>query len=480
MITKIWHFIFLFNIGLLGSAEVHKPNILFIFADDQCYETIQSFGLTDIETPNLDRLVNSGTSFTRAYNMGSWSGAVCVASRHMLNTGRFIWEAEKASQKAEQERESGRFWSEYMKKAGYRTYMTGKWHVRAMAEKCFDVVRNVRGGMPNQTPEGYNRPLSNQPDPWSPYDPKFGGFWKGGKHWSEVVADDALFFLADAKKYQKKKPFFAYVAFNAPHDPRQAPESFINKYPLDRIKVPKSFLPEYPYKNEIKCPHSLRDEKLAPMPRSKHSIKVNRQEYYAIITHMDQQIGKILDGLKESGMEKETYVFFSADHGLGVGHHGLLGKQNLYEHSTRVPFIIVGPDIPKKKKVSAPIYLQDIMPSSLALANVKKPKHVQFQNIMSLARGKESKSPYKEIYGAYLDAQRSITVGNEKLLVYPNVPIVRVYDIFQDPLETKDIAETKRGKSIVSKLFPRLLKLQKEMGDSLDLRKSFPKLLSKK
>ena len=136
--------------------------------------------------------------------------------------------------------------------------------------------------------------------------------------------------------------------------------------------------------------------------------------------------------------------------------------------------------IPKKKKVAAPIYLQDIMPSSLALANVKKPKHVQFQNIMSLARGKESKSPYKEIYGAYLDAQRSITVGNEKLLVYPNVPIVRVYDIFQDPLETKDIAETKRGKSIVSKLFPRLLKLQKEMGDSLDLRKSFPKLLSKK
>ena len=83
------------------------------------------------------------------------------------------------------------------------------------------------------------------------------------------------------------------------------------------------------------------------MPRTKHSIKVNRQEYYAIITHMDEQIGRILDGLKSSGMEKNTYIFFSADHGLGVGHHGLLGKQNLYEHSTRVPFIVSGPGVQK-------------------------------------------------------------------------------------------------------------------------------------
>ena len=79
---------------------------------------------------------------------------------------------------------------------------------------------------------------------------------------------------------------------------------------------------------------------------------------------MDEQIGRILDGLETSGMDKNTYIFFSADHGLGVGHHGLLGKQNLYEHSTRVPFIISGPGIPKKKRISTPVYLQDIMPST--------------------------------------------------------------------------------------------------------------------
>ena len=118
-----------------------------------------------------------------------------------------------------------------------------------------------------------------------------------------------MFFLEEARKHQKEAPFFAYVAFNAPHDPRQAPKEFIDRYPLKRIQIPKSFLPEYPYKDEIKCPHKLRDERLAPMPRTKHSIKVNRQEYYAIITHMDEQIGRILDGLKSSGMEKNTYIF---------------------------------------------------------------------------------------------------------------------------------------------------------------------------
>ena len=459
-----------------SKADSEKPNIVFIFADDQCFSTINALGASGIETPNLDALAKQGTTFSHAYNMGSWSGAVCVASRHMLNTGRFLWEAEKASKVAEEERIAGRWWSEYMKKAGYKTYMTGKWHVRANAEKCFDVVSNVRGGMPNQTPEGYNRPLAGKPDPWSPYDPKFEGFWKGGKHWSEVIAEDTLSFFDQAKEHQDEKPFFAYIAFNAPHDPRQAPKEFIDRYPLKRIQIPKSFLPEYPYKDEIKCPHKLRDEKLAPMPRTKHSIKVNRQEYYAIITHMDEQIGRILDGLKSSGMEKNTYIFFTADHGLGVGHHGLLGKQNLYEHSTRVPFIVSGPGVPQNKKIQSPIYLQDIMPSTLAIAGVQKPDHVDFKNIMPLVSDKNALPPYDEIYGAYLDAQRSITVGNEKLLVYPNVPTVRVYNISKDPFEMNDIAKTKQGKAIASKLFPRLLNLQNKMADNLDLKKSFPEL----
>ena len=459
------------------SVYAKQPNVLFIFADDQCFETVGGLGLTDIETPYLDRLMKSGTTFTRAYNMGSWSPAVCVASRHMLNTGRFLWHAQQASNKAEAEREAGRFWSENMKKAGYDTYFTGKWHVQASADKCFNVARNVRGGMPRQTSAGYNRPLPGKPDPWSPSDPKFGGFWAGGKHWSEVVADDGIDFLDSAKK--SEKPFFAYLAFNAVHDPRQSPKDFIEKYPLDRIKVPQNFLPMYPYKDKIGCRHGLRDEKLGPMPRTEHAVKVHRQEYYAIVTHMDVQIGRILDGLKKSGMADDTYIFFSADHGLGVGHHGLFGKQNLYEHSTRVPFIVSGPDVPKGKRVAAPVYLQDVMASSLEIAGVDKPEHVQFHSVLPLARGETKKSNYDAIYGAYLSIQRSVTVKDKKLLLYPKVPVARLYDIGADPMEMKDLAEDEANKPIMQKLFARLLKLQEETGDKLDLKKPFPELAKK-
>ena len=463
--------------SVLSVHAKKKPNVLFIFADDQCFETVGGLGLTDIETPNLDRLMDAGTTFTRAYNMGSWSPAVCVASRHMLNTGRFLWHAQQASNKAEAEREAGRFWSENMKKAGYETYFTGKWHVQASADKCFNIARNVRGGMPRQTSAGYNRPLPGEPDPWSPSDPKFGGFWAGGKHWSEVVADDGIDFLDSAKR--SEKPFFAYVAFNAPHDPRQAPKEFVDKYPLTRIKVPDNFLPMYPYKDKIGCRHGLRDEKLGPMPRTEHSVKVHRQEYYAIVTHMDVQIGRILEKLEKSGMGKETYVFFSADHGLGVGHHGLFGKQNLYEHSTRVPFIVSGPDIPKGKKVATPIYLQDVMASSLEIAGVDKPEHVQFNSVLPLARGETKKSNYDAIYGAYLSVQRSVTMKDKKLLLYPKVPVARLYDVGADPMEMKDLAKDEANKPLMRKLFARLLKLQKETGDQLDLKKTFPDLANK-
>ncbi|MGI9470727.1 MAG: sulfatase-like hydrolase/transferase, partial [Rubripirellula sp.] len=112
-------------------AEDEQPNIVFIFADDQCFETIRELGNEEIETPNLDRLVRRGTTFTHAFNMGSWSGAVCVASRTMLNSGRFVWNANAIHNQSERERQQGRWWSEYMKDAGYRTYMTGKWHCKA-------------------------------------------------------------------------------------------------------------------------------------------------------------------------------------------------------------------------------------------------------------------------------------------------------------------------------------------------------------
>jgi len=456
------------------GTQNKKPNILFLFADDQSYETLGMLGLTEVKTPNLDRLAQEGAFFDRAYNMGSWSGAVCVASRHMLNTGAFIWRAQKTHKTANKEQKEGRYWAKYMKSAGYKTYFTGKWHLPAKINECFDIVQNPRGGMPKTVPSAYQRPQANGEDSWSPHDPKHGGFWEGGKHWSEVTADDAIQFIHSAKEHTE--PFFAYIAFNAPHDPRQSPKEYLDKYPLDKISVPQNFLPSYPHNQAMSCPPSLRDENLVPYPRTKEAVKVHRKEYFSIITHMDDQIGRILKALQKSGQADNTYIFFTADHGLSVGHHGLIGKQNLYEHSTKVPFMVTGPGIPKKQVTRAPIYLQDVMPTTLAIADVKIPEQVEFQNLLPLAKGRKKISKHKEIYGAYLDAQRSITLDNKKLILYPKAKAYRVYDLNQDPLEMNDLAQSSEGKKLAHLLFPQLVALQAKMEDQLDLNNSFPDL----
>ena len=227
----------------LVLAESSKPNILFILSDDQALETLSIMGELECQTPNLDKLANEGVLFTRAYNMGAWSGAVCMASRAMFNSGAFVNRANQTVRKYPQ-------WAQLMKAAGYKTYMTGKWHVpgKTFKNPPFDVTKNVRGGMPAQTEAGTNRPLDPEDYErgWKPWDEAHGGFWEGGKHWTEVTADDAIEFLNNAKEIEQ--PFFMYVGFNAPHDPRQAPKEYVDMYPIDKISLPKNLTKQTNYK----------------------------------------------------------------------------------------------------------------------------------------------------------------------------------------------------------------------------------------
>jgi choline-sulfatase len=457
-----------------APAAAGRPNILFLFADDQTFEAIRALGNNEVITPNLDRLIRGGTTFTHAYNQGSWTGAVCIASRTMLNTGLYLWHAARAYKNTDKEfRERGRMWGQLLQGAGYDTYFTGKWHVRADAEKTFNHVVHVRPGMPNQTPKGYDRPHEGRPDPWQPWDKSRGGYWKDGKHWSEVLGDDAVAFLGQAAA--KDDPFYMYLAFNAPHDPRQSPRAYVNKYPLDAIAVPGNFVPEYPHKDDIGCGKGLRDERLAPFPRTPYAVKVHRQEYYAIITHMDAQIGRILDALEKSGKAGNTIIFFTADHGLAVGHHGLMGKQNLFDHSVRVPLVVAGPGIEAGRRIDAPVYLQDIMPTTLDLAGAPVPEHVQFRSLMPLLRGQRDRS-YDAIYGAYLAVQRMVTQDGYKLLLYPKIGKALLFNLAEDPLEMHDLASAPGSQAIMQRLFATLRRLQEETGDTLDLAQAFPGL----
>ena len=458
-----------------------KPNFLFLFADDMAYNTIRTLGNTHISTPNLDKLVQTGLTFTHCFNQGSWSGAVCVVSRAMLNSGRYIYHARN-------DINSVPLWGEYLGGAGYATFLTGKWHNGdATAVKSFQQAKSIGKGM-FETRGGVGGPGYYRPAPdktsWTANDTTLLGHWTPevkdivntdtGKtvgphyvvhqHTSELYADNAIEFLTENQA--SDQPFFMYVAFNAPHDPRQAPSEFLDMYPLQEIPIPPAYLSEHPFDQGEKM--TLRDEILAPFPRTEKVVQTHIREYYAIISHMDQQIGRVLDALESSGKADNTYIIFSADHGLAVGNHGLMGKQNQYDHSIRMPLIISGPDIEAGQENNALVYLQSMFATTCNLAGIPVPEHVEFQSLLPLIRS-ESSSGETEIFGSYKDFQRMIRTPNMKLIVYPKAEKVQLFDLKQDPQELHNLAKNEAHQADIQRLFNRLVNLQKVVGDTLRL-----------
>lgn len=235
-------------------------------------------------------------------------------------------------------------------------------------------------------------------------------------------------------------------------------------------------MPEYPYMGKIGYDQQLRDERLAPYPRTEYAVKVNRQEYYAIISHMDDQIKRILGALEKSGKKGNTYIFFTADHGLACGNHGLMGKQNMYDHSIRPPLMVIGPDIPKNQKNTADVYLQDVMATSLELAGIEKPHYVEFNSFMDLIKSGSETSHYSSIYGCYTNAQRMIRKGDYKLIVYPEAETTLLFDLIEDPLEMNNLSGSEGTADIEKALFMELSSLQFVMDDTVKIKSIFPQL----
>ena len=472
-----------------GQASANQPNVVFIYADDMASWALGAAGHPIVKTPNLDRLADEGVLFTNAYNQGGWHGAICVASRAMLNTGQFLWRAKQTMDRgfpqsrvafdaAERDRYESEFWSRRMNSCGYTTYFAGKWHVDARnvdgkshdcvpVQPLFDHFGIIRpGGMPPTVESSYNRPHEGDDDAWSPFDPQYQGHWSGGQHWAEVLADSSIDMIQTASK--SDKPFFMYLAFNSPHDPRQAPKEYVDMYPQEMMDVPPDFLPDNPHRDAMQNPRDMRDERLAPYPRTEYAVRVHRREYYAIISHMDAQIGRMLDALDKSGKRQNTVIIFTADNGLALGSHGLFGKQSLYEHSVKVPLIISGPGIPKQKRIDTPVYMQDIMPTALELAGKPIPEQVDFKSLLPLIRG-ERTGQYPSIYGAYMQAQRMVRQGDFKLIVYPRSQTMLLFDLKNDPHETVNLADNPAYAAKIGELLTELRKLQNEADDPLTL-----------
>ena len=476
-----------------------RPNFLFIISDDQAPDMIGALGHPEVKTPNLDRLVEQGTAFTRCFNQGSWSGAVCVASRTMLITGQTVYRAPEntayldswAHAKDELAVEGGKavtLWPEVFREAGYDTFLTGKWHnndnaitqgfssATAIGQGFYDTYV-VKGRARKENP-GYLRPAPGR-DEWKPWDPQYHGLWTPHvrdieadgsigddyilqQHSSEVFADAAVYYLQQSRTVDD--PFFMFVSFNAPHDPRQAPKSFVDDYPADEIALPPNYLPEHPIDNGAL---DIRDEILAPFPRSEEVVRIHRAEYFAIITHMDEQIGRVLDALEASGQADNTYIVFTSDHGLAVGSHGLMGKQNPFDHSISMPFVITGPGILAGRRVDEMIYMQSVYPTTCELAGLAVPETVEFSSIKNLATGDRSEGGEEIIFGTYLTFQRLVRTDSHKLIYYPLLERYQLFDLKRDPHEITDVVDDPAYAAVRTRLSAALDRKRQELGDGL-------------
>lgn len=458
------------EIGGKAARKDNRPSFLFVICDDLMYRTIGSLNNPEVKTPNLDRLVADGCAFTHCFHQGSWSGAVCIPSRTMLVTGLSAFHAESGLDKVH-------LWGQTLGAAGYDTYICGKWHLDPTTlARSFKEMGPVAPGFLESTPvsgSAYNRPSPG--NPWDPTDPKFKGHWIHTGLWldephdrvlhsSTLFADSVIDHIAN-RAAKREAPFLIYLGLNAPHDPRQSPPAYLDLYPQASIELPPNYLPEHPFDQGDA---RVRDELLAPFPRTREAVQLHRREYYAIISHLDHEVGRILDALRASGRAENTYVIFTADHGLAVGEHGLMGKQNLYDCSVRIPLLVVGPKVAPGRKVDDLVYQHSVFPTVCEIAGIATPKTVEFPSLAPLLFG-DSTPVHEAVFCYYRDFQRSVRTTTHKLIVYPKIKRMQLFDLVADPWEMNDLSEDPAHASLRAELMAKLKKLQTELNDPLDL-----------
>ncbi|HEY3861038.1 MAG TPA: sulfatase-like hydrolase/transferase [Verrucomicrobiae bacterium] len=439
----------------LAADANHKMNVLFFFADDQRADTIAALGNPIIVTPNLDKLAHSGLAFNRAYMQGGMNGATCVPSRAMLMSGKNLFHIDEKLM-------GGETWPAAFGRAGYRTFIIGKWHNgNASLTNSFQNGEGIfLGGMgnPMQVPlwDFAGGKLSREQRSTPP------------KHACERMADAAIQFV----NAPHDRPFFCYVAFDAPHDPHIVPKDFPIRYDPDKIPLPPNFLPVHPFDNGEM---TIRDEVLLPWPRTPEAVRSMIAEYYRYISYLDAQIGRVLDALAASPYASNTLVVFSADSGVAVGSHGLIGKQNLYElDSVRVPLIICGPGIAANRRTDAMCYLFDVLPTLGKLCGVAAP--VGSEGIDLGATLRDATAPArKEMMFAYKDVQRAVLTERWKLIRYPVVDRTQLFDLRIDPEEVNNLAGQPAYTAKVGEMTALLEKEMKESGDHAPLKVANPK-----
>lgn len=419
-----------FLAAVTSPAAEKRPNILFILVDDQSPFDLKMYNpQSTLETPNLDKLAAQGMVFDGAYHMGSSSGAVCTPSRHMIMSGRTVWHlpvspwgAKTSPPQLEQNTIPAVF-----NRAGYATMRTCKQgNSYEAANKLFTVRHDAV---------------------------KRGGDAESGSQWH---AERVLDYLKEREATKDEKPFLIYYGFSHPHDTRDGRPELLAKYGAtnhtdpnttpslhtQQPPLPANYLPKHPFDNTHADVRDEVDVSGVWKHRDEASIRNEIGRQYACSENIDDQVGRVLQKLQDMGELDNTYIVYTADHGIAIGHHGLMGKQNLYQHCWRVPFIVKGPGIQAGSRVEGNIYLLDVLATLCDLASIAPPETNEGTSFKPVLQG-QKKTIRDVLYGAYSGGSkpgmRCVKQGDWKLIQYEapdrGVKETQLFNLAENPDE---------------------------------------------
>jgi arylsulfatase A-like enzyme/beta-glucanase (GH16 family) len=403
-----------FAVNAFSAREKPGPNVIVILTDDQGYADVGFNGCTDIPTPNIDRIANNGVKFTNGYV----TYAVCGPSRAGLITGRYQdrFGGSRNPLFAPRDPEQGLPLSEetmatVLVRAGYRSTILGKWHLGAHRSQWplnrgFDEFFGFLIGGHQYFPELWTLDdLSKVNGQWDGYKTKLmrnNGRVEESEYLTDALSREAVSFI---QRHADQEPFFLYLSYNAPHTPLQAPDKYLQRF------------------------IHIEDE--------------DRRTYAAMVSAVDDGVGKVLDKIEKLGIDQNTMVFFLSDNGGpeqdNASDNGPLreGKSSLYEGGVHVPFAMQWPGkIPAGMTYEKPVLSLDIMATAVAVANAEVSNPLDGVNLLPYINGEIDGTPHDYLFWRKFDQQWSVVRGAEYKLLERSGKSSEIYNLQNDLGET--------------------------------------------
>jgi arylsulfatase A-like enzyme len=479
-----------------SDATGKQPNVLFIMTDQQRWDALGCAGNPEIKTPNIDRLAKEGVQFLNAYS----ACPVCVPARSSILTGKTIINVKVLSNSDIDNDDIPAFptFDQVLSSNGYHTEYYGKWHAPYyFASKYNNVVKTTgRSKMTNvpSTVDGFRKYLEEMGYPERPansdelidkmsmrpyiplpVDGRYGvrevsevagsgagkkarnqevsqaqnfGFLQGPAN-ASLAAYEGYEALEALKRMNKDKPFSLTCSFGPPHPPFVVPRKYAEMYTAASLSVPASINDKL-----VNAPYQRSASPFDQRFRNPEMVQQMKQVYYAMVTQVDEWVGKLLDELDRKGFSENTMVIFISDHGEMMGDHGLNSKMKMYEGSAHIPMIMRLPGtIPAGKKVDTPVSHHDLFATILDYTGMKIPEN-DGRSLRNLIEGKPDPTDFAvSVWGQiHNGGPFMIRKGDWKLIVYLKMPhnnrnnVCALYNLKTDPLEMNNLIGTNPDK----------------------------------